>query len=649
MYLEDGQCAQCGKHLGESAKFAPHNRDFQPNQTVYRPYFCSEKCVAAASEQYAAHTMDQFWRDTIKTMEGRIDPFHQSCIVVATTDRDFALAKVDIEESRARDDGYSRRDYGDGFKDRREEIKNAHKVELVRLEKLYKEEREREIKTIQSYIGGGEQGRSKFHQAYFEAFAEADMARIVASAPPPAPVITEEIKFEHTLCLAPSGAGKTTLMFKEITDNLAKSDPPAMVIIDPKGTVLQKVTTLACFHPVNGKHKDRLIIIDPTDLEGPPAFNLFKPTNSARLERYDANSRAVLENKVVELLQYTFSSRNQPLTGKQAPCFAAVCRLMLKMPNPDLSLLFDILNDQQTEKKQSLESAPTQLKQAVAQLPELSGRFFKEQYYSNYTSTRDEISSRLYGIVEHPSIQSVFNAKENRFDMFDALQTGKIVIVNVPNALLTSAGAELFGRYMIALTLAAAFERVTIRDKSKWKPAFLYVDEFHEFADENKSAELLRLAREFNLGVFMCLQGLSDLKPDSLRAAVLINTRIKYASSITVDANAMANEMNCDSDFFHKTHKSETHVRFACHVRGLTKAPAIVGLPLGAIDKMAHLDDAAYEEVLKLNRRRVSAQEKPIAQTYAPAPAAVAQAAPTPPSAPQSTPKADDEAASSWS
>src|ERR1019366_6533313 len=94
-----------------------------------------------------------------------------------------------------------------------------------------------------------------------------------------------------------------------------------------------------------------------------------------------------------------------------------------------------------------------------------------------------------------------FNAQENRFDMFDAIQRGKTVIVNVPFALLTSAGAELFGRYMIASTLAASFERVTIRDKSKWRPAFLYIEESQEFADENKTPELLRLAREYKLGV----------------------------------------------------------------------------------------------------------------------------------------------------
>jgi hypothetical protein len=586
MYFEREICVQCGRQLPEGAHGFIFNAiimPVDPSHTKYnelwasKPTFCSEICY----EKEMSRRIRSFMRDRsaeLATEKAELKKIQEQYDYQLNLLESYEYTSTEKERSRLYDKRYER-------------------------EKEITENRAKILK--EDAWSAAISAEREFSAEYFAAKVDWDRKNPIVKIGPPVE-IDQQIKFEHTLCIAPSGAGKTTLMFNEILENLKKPDPPAMVIIDPKGTVMEKISKLACFHATSGVHRDRLIIIDPTDLVGPPAFNLFKPTNEARLARYDANTRLVLENKVVELLQYTFSSRNQPLTGKQAPCFAAVCRLMLKLPEPDLSLLFDILNDQQSEKKQSLAASRPQWIEAVNRLPDLSARFFKEQYFSNYTSTRDEITSRLYGVVEHPSIQAVFNARENKFDMFDALQTGKIVIVNVPNALLTSAGAELFGRYMIALTLAAAFERITIKDKSKWTPAFLYIDESQEFADENKTVELLRLAREFKLGVFMCLLNLSDHKGETLKSAVLTNTRIKYTSSVTVDAAPMAKVMQCEPEFFRLTHKSNTHVRFARFITGLTTMPEVVELPLGGIDKEPALNERAYEGVLALNRSRVS-------------------------------------------
>ena len=446
---EDRQCPQCGTLLTNPNVRAPYNAHFSSPG----PYFCSANCFDKIFQpRFKRHlpppkSLDEEAQREIQKL--RQETARMAGVVVAHKGENHeGLSELYWEE----------------------DAKISRKIES--LERRPKVNTEAEIqKATKEAINEVRDEWSRGWEEWVTAETKKDDEKYyrehpIINAVPPLD-IDNDIKFDHTLCLAPSGAGKTTLMFYEILENLKKPDPPAMVIIDPKGTVLRQISSLACFHPLTGVHKDRLVIIDPSDLGGPPAFNLFKPTSAARLERYDPNSRAVLENKVVELLQYAFSSRNQPLTGKQAPCFTAVCRLLLKLPNPNFSLLLDVLNDQQSLKKQSFENCPW--KDAINQLPEISARFFREQYYENYTSTRHEITSRLYGILEHPAIQSVFNTQENRFDMFDAIQRGKIVIVNVPFALLTSAGAELFGRYMIASTLAASFERVTIREQSKWR------------------------------------------------------------------------------------------------------------------------------------------------------------------------------------
>jgi hypothetical protein len=452
--------------------------------------------------------------------------------------------------------------------------------------------------------------------------------------------------FEHTFVLAASGGGKTTKLYHDVLERIDRADPPAQIIIDPKGTVVKELTRLACFDPHTGKHRDRLIIIDPSDFAGPPSFNIFKPSNQARFDSYHPLTREALESQIIELLAYAFSSRNQKLTAKQGPCFEQVCRMMLRLPNPSLITLFQILKDQQSERKPSFASMPSEWKNAVATLDPQTQLFFEHDYYSNYSSTRDEIVARLYGVVSKPIIGRVFGAQANTFDMFDALQTGKLVIINVPLTFLQADGAELFGKYMIAYTFAAALERLTL-PKTQWRPAFLYIDEFQLFADDEKTPSLLGLIREFNVGVTMFTQMLANFS-EKIRSVCLTNTRSRYAARLKTDASIMAKAMgNCDPQLLNCA-PNDTHVRFASYVDGLTDEPIIVQYPRGAITRQPQMSDESHQLLLARNRQRVSRPQHPTAvPRQSPSLPPTPPVPPSPPSAKPSLQPRTDEA-DSW-
>ena len=102
-----------------------------------------------------------------------------------------------------------------------------------------------------------------------------------------------------------------------------------------------------------------------------------------------------------------------------------------------------------------------------------------------------QIARRLYGVLQVPSFDRMFSAHDNKLDMFDAMQSGSIVLVNTSKALLKTDASALFGRYMIARVIAAAFERIAIPAQQR-NPAFLIVDEAAEYFDE--SLETLAVA-----------------------------------------------------------------------------------------------------------------------------------------------------------
>ena len=419
---------------------------------------------------------------------------------------------------------------------------------------------------------------------------------------PVMPVLTDTIKFEHTWCLAAAGAGKTTLILKEIVDNLRRDNPPAMVILDPKGTITPQLSKLAVFA---GKHQGRLIIVDPTDVTAPPAINMFHPGNVKRFRMYSEAQRRQVENQAITLFSYVFASRGNALTPQQSTCFNYLVRLMFSMGGASINTMLDIINDQLFERQPSVDKSPW--KPFIERQQPIAQRWFRDQYYSHLVETRKGISTRLYGLLEKPELEAAFSSRERKLDMFDALQTGKTVIVKLSKALLGQEGMELFGRYIIALTLASAFERITVQDRSQWYPAFLYIDEFQEFADEEKSAELLQLAREFKLGVLVAHQDIASQLSEKLRSALATNTTIKYASSLGgSDANFMAREMNCEAEFFQRAIKAPTHARFAGFVRGYTPQPVIFELPFRAIEKEPAMTEEQYAQLLERNRAYIT-------------------------------------------
>src|SRR6185312_4140334 len=149
----------------------------------------------------------------------------------------------------------------------------------------------------------------------------------------------------------------------------------------------------------------------------------------------------------------------------------------------------------------------------------------------------------------------------------EAIQKGRIVLVNTSKALLKSDASALFGRYMIALTMRAIFERVAVR---RHDPVFLIVDEAAEYFDENLET-LLSQARKYNMGVLFAHQHLDQLS-SGLRSSVAANTSIKMAGGVSDrDARALAPDMRTSAEFVSSTRKHEESTEFACYVRNMTE------------------------------------------------------------------------------
>jgi hypothetical protein len=442
-------------------------------------------------------------------------------------------------------------------------------------------------------------------KAEAEALALAEMLK-----PKPIP---ERLRFQHTHILAPSGFGKTTLLQQIILDDLAKPDPPAYVVIDPKGSLVERISRLALF---DGRLADRIIIVDPTHAQL-PALSMFSMPAAIT----DPTTRARVLNHLIETFAYIFSSADAQLTQRQGVPFGYVVRLVFLMGG-DLNTLMDLL-----ESKPDDPAFAPHIR-TLAQQDDGARRFFANDFHSKtFGETRQQIKTRLYEIISKPELMQMFAAKENKISLFDCLQNRKIVLVNTAMGQLGTKASALLGRYFISMTLNAAFSRFAV-PKDQWHPAYLVIDEFQDFADEDKTPELLRLSREYNLGVVLAHQTVHSRElNEALRTSISTNTNIKYSSNPEgVDLNYMARDLRCDADFLKKyATPTDTSARFACFARGMgLEHPFIVTVPFGNIQAQPQMSEAAYQKLLENNRKRVSAVKK-----LQPEP--VPEAAPAPP------------------
>jgi len=407
--------------------------------------------------------------------------------------------------------------------------------------------------------------------------------------------IPEHIRFEHTHILGPSGSGKTSLIQQLILEDVRTLDPtPAYVVIDPKGLMVERISWLNI--------KQKIIFIDPTS-PPLPALDLFHQPELALNE----HQRNRIRNQLIETFAYIFSTANARLTQRQSVPFAYVVRLVFSMGG-NIDTLMDILEDDQKTRR----FYPHMLK--LGEQDRGARRFFENDFYSTgFNETRQQIKTRLYEILSKPELMTMFAAGQNKLSIFDCLQERKMVLINTAMPQLGSKASQLLGRYFIAATLNAAFARAAI-PKSQWTPAFLIIDEFQDFADEEKTPELLRLAREYNLGVILAHQNMfcAELN-DDIRNAISTNTSIKYAASPEGgDLNYMARDMRCDPDFLKTQIKSGNIAKFACYVRGMNLThPFSYNVELGYIDRWPKLPNDEYVRIKQIQRDWYKPDPKP--------------------------------------
>lgn len=362
--------------------------------------------------------------------------------------------------------------------------------------------------------------------------------------------IPRNLLAEHTAIFAPSGHGKSQLM-QALVHDLLQDDPPGMIIMDSHGDLIRNLRPII--------PKDRLVVLDPET--EPPALNLF----------------AISGGMANELFAYLFTALDRTLTEKQLTTVIYALRLLQALPRPTLTTFLEVLNDR------AKTIAESKYASAIAKLDGVTQAFFATQYFDRENSgTRQQVANRLFTVLSNPIFEKMFNAKENTFDAFSTMQSEKIVLVNTSMLTLRQQGSSVFGRYIIAQYLSAAYQRATL-PPSQRRLCVMFIDEAAQYFDDTTET-ILSEARKYGLGLMFATQHLEQL-PDNVKRSMAGNTATKIVGPVSMqDARYLAHEMRTSPEFLRSMKKEKSHSEFGMYIRNTTATALRVQVPFGIVE-----------------------------------------------------------------
>jgi hypothetical protein len=395
-------------------------------------------------------------------------------------------------------------------------------------------------------------------------------------------------RFEHHHIVAGSGHGKTQTLQYLIAHDLeaVASGNRTVIVLDSQGDLIRNIANLAVFAPGGPLH-DRIVIIDPSDVEWPVSLNLFD-VGMERLEGYAPLERERLTNSILELYDFVLGTLlSAEMTQKQNVIFRYVTRLMLHIPNATIHTLRELMEPDSQKK----------FADSIATLTGTAKQFFETEFASKeFEQTKKQVLRRLWGILENQTFERMFAHPRSKLDLFAEMNAGKVILINTAKDLLKEQGTEIFGRFFIAMIAQAAQERATL-PASKRTPTIVYIDEAQDYFDRNIGL-ILAQARKYNVGMVLAHQYLGQLDP-KLQEAFAANTAIKFAGGVSAkDARSMAPMLYCSPELIEAQPKGS----FAAHVRGQTKAAVPLSFPFGYLEdlpRMSKAERTALQQVMR--------------------------------------------------
>lgn len=391
----------------------------------------------------------------------------------------------------------------------------------------------------------------------------------------------------HIYVIGKTGMGKSTLL-----ENMTFSDIQSgkgIAVIDPHGDLIEAILRFIPKHRSND-----VVLFDPSDREYPISFNMLECANPDQRSLICSGLMSVF----TKLWPEAFSGRMEHILRNT---------LLALLENEGSSMLgiLRMFGDDAFCKKM------------VSNITDPMVKSFWESEYAGWTDKyRTEavaaIQNKIGQLLTTPLIRNIVGQVKSTLDIRHAMDTGKIVLVNLSKGKLGEDTSAFLGSMLVTKFQIDAMSRADIPEKDR-KPFYLYVDEFQNFATKS-FATILSEARKYKLALTMAHQYVGQLtiagNDNSLRDAVFGNVgsmvSFQVGSDDAEDLSLQFEEMVTQNDIL-SLPKYHAYVRLM--IDGISSKPFSVStLAPPKIEQ----DEKRVEIIRELSRERYAQKRKDV-------------------------------------
>lgn len=304
----------------------------------------------------------------------------------------------------------------------------------------------------------------------------------------------------HIYIIGKTGMGKSTLL-----ENMLYSDIRAgrgIGLVDPHGDLVEAVLRF-----VPKERSNDVVLFDPSDRDFPISFNI--------LECKSADQRPLICSGLMSVFTKLWP---EAFSGRMEHILRNTLLALLENEGQSMLGILRMFGDDAYRVK------------IVSHVTDPVVKAFWETEYTGWsdkyrTEAVAAIQNKIGQLLTTPLIRNIVGQVKSSLDIRHAMDTGKIVLVNLSKGKIGEDTSAFIGSMLVTKFQIDAMSRADIPEKER-RDFYLYVDEFQNFATPS-FATILSEARKYRLALTMANQYVAQLiigdKNTQLRDAVFGN------------------------------------------------------------------------------------------------------------------------------
>lgn len=329
----------------------------------------------------------------------------------------------------------------------------------------------------------------------------------------------------HMYVIGKTGTGKSSLLEAMVRQDIMAGH--GLALFDPHGDLVDRVNAW-----VPKERRKDVIYLNVPDPAQPFGFN--------PLENVPPLRRSLAANGISETLKKLF---DDAWGIRLEYILRNALLLLLEQPEATLADVVRLFHDKDFRKEAAERLENKYVKQFW--LIEF------EKYGRHKSEAVTPIENKLGSLLVDPFVSRILTIPKSTFNPREAMDSGKVLLVNIAKGKIGEAPAMLFGGLLVTMLGLSGLARADSPDALR-RDFFIYLDEFQTFttlALVNMLAEL----RKYGVGLVLANQFLDQVDAD-VRSAILGNVGTLIVFRVgAADAQKLVKDISPDLDFYELT------------------------------------------------------------------------------------------------